>query len=80
MPGNNLLNTASANQPPNSKIEQRNKLQSHLIEVHAKYKNATYIIGGDLNLTHVDWVEETVATSKNYSTNDNNPVQYFLTC
>ena len=74
LPGTKLLNIASVYRPPNSQIEQMNKLQDHLMEVHAKY-NATYV-GGDLNLTCVDWVEE--ATSNNYSTHDKQSCLVFL--
>ena len=54
LPGTKLLNIASVYQPPNSKIEQMKKLQGHLREAHAKYKNTTYIMRGNLNLTGVN--------------------------
>ena len=37
-----------------------------------------HIMGGNLNLTCVDWVEEAVATSNNYSTNDKQSCSVFL--
>ena len=35
-------------------------------------------MGGDLNVTCVDWVEEAVASSNNYSTNDKHSCSVFL--
>ena len=62
LPGTKLLNVASVYRPPGSSIGYITKLQKHMHEIYSKYRNASYIICGDLNLTSVDWEYHTVKT------------------
>ena len=78
LPGSKLLNIASMYRPPNSKIEYMKKLQSHLNQVYSKYRNATYIAGGDMNLSCVDWINQTIDTSQSGSINDASHCSTFL--
>ena len=43
-------------------------LQENVRWVQSKFKNATYIMGGDMNLTCIDWVTEKVGKNPLYST------------
>lgn len=78
LPGTKLLNIASAYRPPNSKVEHMSKMQDHLKQVYSKYRNATYIIGGDFNLPSIDWTEDEVVSNSNHSSNDTKTCSIFL--
>jgi hypothetical protein len=78
LPGSKLLNIASLYQPPNVKIEYLNKLQEHLHQVYGKFKNATYILGGDFNLTRIDWTNDAMLSDQPGQTNDANHCSVFL--
>jgi hypothetical protein len=58
MHGTKVLNVASVYRPPNSSVEYMKKLQNHFRQVHQQSKNSTYIIGGNMNLTQIDWVHD----------------------
>ena len=60
LPSSKLLNIASVYRPPGSPIGYITKLQNHFHEIYSKYRSATYIVGGDMNLTSVDWVNHSV--------------------
>ena len=78
LPGSKLLNIASMYRPPNSKLELMEKLHDHLTTVYSKSKNGMYIIGGDMNLTCIDWEREIILTEQTNSTRDLNHCTKFL--
>ena len=62
--------------PPNSKLELMEKFHDHLTKVYSK--SGMYIIGGDMNLTCIDWEREIVLTEQTNSTRDLNHCTKFL--
>ena len=78
LPGSKLLNICSVYRPPNAKIDYMHKLQDHMNQVFSKYRNATYISGGDMNLSCIDWVKDTVQPMNKGSTNDTHHCSIFL--
>ena len=54
LPGSKLLNIASIYRPPNSSLQTMNKINQNLTTVFSKFRNATYMLAGDLNLSCID--------------------------
>ena len=76
MPGMKQLNLASVYRPPNASIEHMNKLKEHLNDVHNHHKKAVFIIGGDMNLTQIDWKNNGIIGNMP-GTNDTNICRVF---
>ena len=70
MPSKKLLNIASIYRPPDSDLNYMENLKLNMCQVYSRFKNAYYILGGDINLTCVDWKKEVVEKNPLYSTND----------
>ena len=77
MPGTRQLNIASVYRPPNTPVSYMNKRKEHLNLVHQQYRNATYIIAGDMNLTQIDWIGDG-AIGNQPGTNDSNLCNIFI--
>ena len=78
LPGSKLLNIASIYRPPNSSLQTMNKINQNLTTVFSKFRNATYILAGDLNLSCIDWQTETLISNPINGTNDTNHCSSFL--
>ena len=55
-----------------------NKINQNLTTVFSKFRNATYILAGDLNLSCIDWKTETLISNPINGTNDTNHCSSFL--
>ena len=53
--GSKTLNIASVYRSPNSSISYMEELREHMLKVYEKYPKANFLIGGDMNLTCIDW-------------------------
>ena len=78
LPGSKLLNMASIYRPPNSSLQTMNKIIQNLTTLFSKFRNATYILAGDLNLSCIDWQTETLISNPINGTNDTNHCSSFL--
>ena len=47
-------------------------------DVYSRFRNATYIGGGDLNLSNIDWINQEIVTDQKGSTKDSNHCSIFL--
>ena len=54
------------------------KFHDHLTTVYSKSNNGMYILGGDMNLTCIDWDREIILTEQTNSTRDLNHCTTFL--
>ena len=77
MPGTKLLNLASVYRPPGTPVSYMAKLKDHLNKVYNSNKNATFIIGGDMNLTQIDW-KNGGTLGNQPGTNDTNLCNIFI--
>ena len=80
LPGSKLLNKiiASIYRPPNSSLQTMDKINQNLTTVFSKFRNATYILAGDLDLSCIDWQTETLISNPINDTNDTNHCSSFL--
>ena len=78
LPNTKLLNIASAYRPPNSKPEYIEQLHEHMCLIYSKFKKANYIIGGDFNLTCINWHNGCLSTTPDRGTNDKSQCEQFL--
>ena len=78
LPDSKLLNIASIYRPPNSSLQTMKKINQNLTTVFSKFRNATYILAGDLNLSCIDWQTETLISNPINGTNDTNHSSSFL--
>ena len=46
------------------------KLRTIMKHIYCKYKNATYISKGDMNVTHINWINEILQPTQMGTTND----------
>eukprot|EP00795_Rhopilema_esculentum_P011790 gene11790-2136_t len=56
--GSNLLDIASFYRPPNSSLNIIQKFRESLASVVKRLENSYFIIGGDINLTCIDWAND----------------------
>jgi len=77
LPNSKILNLASIYRPPDSKLDMLKSLHQNISKVYSKFKNAQYILGGDLNLSCIDWSEGKIL-SNNHGTQDRNHCEQFI--
>ena len=62
----------------NSNLEMMTKINQNLTSVFSKFKNATYILANDVNLSCIDWQTETLISNPINGANDTNHGSSFL--